>query len=123
MNSYILRNKLTGQFFNGTSFSSEDIISADNPAQIFTGQPDEVAIRQIWGANTQIIVINDDQIATLKQSEEIKVRINAHRVAANNAPALKFAAPHEAAITRLRKRVSELVLSVYCDFPRCGYNS
>jgi hypothetical protein len=118
--TYVLRNKLTGYFFNGTNFSSEEIISATNPAQILNGEPDQIAIRQIWGSNTQIIVITEEQIETLKKSEELEVRYAEHRSAGFKAISAKVRGAHHAAMTRLGKRATELARSVYCNFPRIG---
>jgi len=50
----ILRNKLTGLFFDGTNFSAEDALKAKR-----VGNASEVAIKSIWGENTQVITITD----------------------------------------------------------------
>ena len=113
---YILRNKLTGLFFDGTNFSAE---SANTCAR-FADAPNEVAARSVWGTNTQIIAITDAQIAALNESDRLDARANEHkrRIGCSEA---RHAAPYLAAITRLRSRAAKLAFGVYSSFPRVGH--
>ncbi len=45
MKTYVLKNKLTGQFFNGTNFGASRLCDAKH----FTIQPDMRFVRECWG--------------------------------------------------------------------------
>lgn len=113
MKTYLLRNSVTGLFFNGTNFSAEEA----NTATRLVGPVNETALVSIWGANTQVIEITAAQIATLELSDECDRRAAKHRQEARGAIPY-VSAPKEAAATRLSRRATALAVSVYATFPR-----
>jgi len=114
----ILRNKLTGLFFDGTNFSAEDALKAKR-----VGNVSEVAIKSIWGENTQVITISDEQIKKLELSDELEARAKAHRKNAQAINHTGVAGQLEGAATRLQKRSNVLSCEVYTSFPNYGRNA
>jgi hypothetical protein len=115
----ILRNKLTGLFFDGTNFSAEDALKAKR----VSGDVSEVAIKSIWGENTQVITISDEQIKKLELSDELEARAKAHRKNALSINHTGVAGQLEGAATRLQKRSNVLSYEVYTSFPNYGRNA
>jgi hypothetical protein len=113
----ILRNKLTGLFFDGTNFSAEDALKAKR-----VGNASEVAIKSIWGKNTQVITITNEVIEQLQLSDELEARAKAHRKNAQAINHTGVAGQLEGAATRLQKRSNRLSCEVYASFPNCGRN-
>lgn len=134
MKKYILRNKLTGFFFNGTNFSASDVygrfsngegIAADegSAAVIFKGEANEIAILAIWGVNVQIIEVTDAQLEVLKESANCEARACSRQreaIRVQDESSARFAAPLFSAATRLRTRANRLALEVYSTFPDFG---
>ena len=114
----ILRNKLTGLFFDGTNFSAEDVLKAKS----VSGDVSEVAIKSIWGENTQVITVTSDKIEKLKLSEELEARAKAHRKNALSINHTGVAGQLEGAATRLQNRSNALSYEVYTSFPNYGRN-
>lgn len=120
MKTYILRNKITGQFLNEINFSEDNA----NKAKRITGEISEVGIKAIWGANVQVIEITDEQIAKLDLSDELDARAEAHRREAREIEkrlSAAYSTGKIAAATRLRKRASQLAFEVYSAFPKWGF--
>jgi hypothetical protein len=115
----ILRNKLTGLFFDGTNFSAEDALKAKR----VNGDVSEVAIKSIWGENTQVITISDEQIKKLELSDELEARAKTHRKNALSINHTGVAGQLEGAATRLQKRSNALSYEVYTSFPNYGRNA
>jgi len=134
MKKYILRNKLTGFFFNGTNFSAEcpygrfsngEGVEADagTAAIVFKGEPHEAAIKSIWGENTQIIEVTSVQLDLFKESAKCEARARSQfreGIRVREQSSCRFAAPHFAAATRLHNRSNRLALEAYSTFPKCG---
>jgi hypothetical protein len=112
----ILRNKLTGFFFDGTNFSADDALKAKR----VSGDVSEVAIKSIWGENTQVITISDEQIKKLELSDELEARAKAHRKNALSINHTGVVGQLEGAATRLQKRSNKLSYEVYTSFLNCG---
>lgn len=120
MKTYILRNKITGLFFNGTNFSEQNA----NNAKRITDEISEVGIKAIWGANVQVIEITAEQIAKLDLSDELEARAESHRRDAREIEdrlSAAYAVGKNSAATRLRRRATELAVEVYSTFPKCGF--
>tara|TARA_R110002126_G_scaffold164749_1_gene312652 strand:+ start:152 stop:580 length:429 start_codon:yes stop_codon:yes gene_type:complete len=115
----ILRNKLTGLFFDGTNFSAENVLKAKRVG----ANVSEVAIKSIWGENTQVITVANDKIEKLELSEELEARANAHRKNARSINHTGVAGQLEGAATRLQKRSNALSYEVYTSFPNYGRNA
>jgi hypothetical protein len=115
----ILRNKLTGFFFDGTNFSAGDALKAKR----VSGDVSEVAIKSIWGENTQVITISDEQIKKLELSDELEARAKAHRKNALTINHTGVVGQLEGAATRLQKRSNALSFEVYASFPNYGRNA
>lgn len=134
MKKYLLRNKLNGFFFNGTNFSAEcpygrfsngEGIEADagTAALIFKGEPDEIAIKVMWGENVQIIEVTSAQLDLFKESARCEARARSHfreGIRVRDQSSCRLAAPYFAAATRLRNRSNRLAVEAYSTFPNCG---
>jgi len=118
MKTSILRNKLTGLFFNGTNFSEE----CANKAKRFQGELSETAIKHMW-ANAQILEITPEQIAKLDLSDELESRAKAHRESAKSINHPSVRAQREGASTRLFRRATKLATEVYSTFGHYGRTS
>jgi hypothetical protein len=53
---YVLQNKITGLFFDGTAFNAESASACVR----FADAPNEVAIRSVWGENAQIVPVTTE---------------------------------------------------------------
>jgi hypothetical protein len=134
MKKYLLRNKLTGFFFNGTNFSAEspfgrfsngEGIAADagSAAVILTGEQNEIAIRSIWGENAQVIEVSEAQLELFKQSANCHARAGTNfrrGVQLQEQSGIRYAAPYFSAATRLRTRGNRLACEAYSGFPKVG---
>ena len=116
---YILRNKLTGKFFNGTNFLADEVTQA----KFFDQQLNASLVEFVWGKNAQVIAITEEQMQIITKSADLISAADHSRRLAAQINTAKYAAPYWSAATRLSQRASRLLAEVYSDFSRCEANA